>query len=228
MKKILFALFAHPDDEAFGPSGTLLQETAAGTELHLLLLTSGDAGTNPDKVQDLGEVRLQEWRTAGSLMGASSMHYLGYKDGQLNNQSMIDASQQIIELITPIITAAPDDAIIEFLTNDLNGITGHIDHIIAARTACYVFYTLKQHDARIQRLRLACLSLRDVPESNTAWLYMEAGRTTKEIAETVDAREFRDTISAIIRTHHTQRLDGEQHITQRGERLGVDHFIVKT
>ena len=36
MKKIIFGIFAHPDDEAFGPSGTLLLETRSGTELHLI------------------------------------------------------------------------------------------------------------------------------------------------------------------------------------------------
>ncbi len=47
MTKHLFAVFAHPDDEAFGPSGTLLAETDAGTVLHLVLLTSGEHGINP-------------------------------------------------------------------------------------------------------------------------------------------------------------------------------------
>jgi LmbE family N-acetylglucosaminyl deacetylase len=227
MKKILLALFAHPDDESFGPSGTLLMETRAGTELHLILLTSGDGGMNPDNHPDLSRVRLKEWRTAGELMGAHGMHYLGYKDGQLNNHSMIEATERVVELITPIIKAASDDTQIEFITNDLNGITGHIDHIVAGHIACQVFYRLKQHDKRLSRIRLSCLSREDAPEVNTDWLYMEAGRTAAEIDETIDARHLRDEIITIIRTHHTQRHDGECCIRQRGDRLGMNHFIVK-
>lgn len=227
MKKIIFAIFAHPDDESFGPSGTLLSETRSGTELHLILLTSGDAGTNPDNHPDLGVVRLDEWRKAGQLMGATGMHYLDYKDGQLNNLAMLEASQRIINLITPIVKAASADTEIELLTNDLNGITGHIDHIVAARTACYVFYTLKQHDPRFTRIRLTCLADTVMPHSNTHWLYMEAGRSANEINETVDARHLRDELITIIRTHHTQRADGEQHIAHQGETIGLNHFIVK-
>jgi len=228
MKKILFALFAHPDDESFGPSGTLLKETRAGTELHLFLLTSGDGGVNLDGHDDLGAVRLAEWHAAGKLMGATSQHYLGYKDGQLSNHSMTEIADRVIDLISPILAAAPADATVEFLTNDLNGITGHIDHIVAARAACYIFYTLKQHDARLQRIRLACLSRENLPHANTQWLYMEAGRAPEEIGEIIDARELREEIIAIIRTHHTQRSDGETHIAQRGDRLGIDYFIIKT
>jgi LmbE family N-acetylglucosaminyl deacetylase len=228
MKKILFALFAHPDDEAFGPSGTLLSETRAGTVLHLILLTNGDAGTNPDNHKDLGVVRLKEWQAAGQLMGASSMHHLGYKDGQLTNQSMIDISQRVSEIITTLIATAPDDAQIELLTNDLNGITGHIDHIVAARAACRVFYQMKQRDKRFRRIRLSCLSHHDVPTVDTEWLYMEAGRTPEEINETVDNRHLREEITAIIRTHHTQRHDGDYCIAWHGTQLGMDHFIVKT
>jgi LmbE family N-acetylglucosaminyl deacetylase len=228
MKKILFALFAHPDDEAFGPSGTLLSEARAGTELHLLLLTDGDAGTNPDNHKDLGAIRLKEWQIAGQLMGASSMHCLGYKDGQLANQSMVNISQRVTEIITTLIATAPDDAHIELLSNDLNGITGHIDHIVAARAACYVFYHMKQRDKRFQRIRLSCLSRRDAPAINTNWLYMDAGRTSEEINETVDNRHLREEIIAIIQTHHTQRHDGDYCIAWHGTQLGVDHFIVKT
>lgn len=228
MKKLLFALFAHPDDESFGPSGTLLLETQANTELHLILLTSGDSGTNPDNHDDLGDVRLQEWRTAGKLMGAHHMHYLGYKDGQLNNHSMIEITERVTELITPIVQATPTDTQIEFITNDLNGVTGHIDHIVAARTACQVFYQMKQHDDRFQRIRLSCLSNQDAPSINTDWLYMEAGRSADEIDETIDARHLRNEIIAIIRTHHTQRHDGEYCIYRHGDRLGINHFIVKT
>ncbi|HET8884311.1 MAG TPA: PIG-L deacetylase family protein [Candidatus Saccharimonadales bacterium] len=227
MKKIIFALFAHPDDESFGPSGTLLLESRAGTDVHLMTLTSGDSGMNPDNHNDLGAVRLKEWQTAGKLMGAQSMQYLGYKDGQLNNHTMIEASQRVINLITPIIAAAPDDAQIEIMTNDLNGITGHIDHIVAARIACFVFYTMKAYDVRFQRIRLACLARTVAPNMDVSWLYMEPGRTDDEINEVIDARQVRDEIIAIIRAHHTQRGDGETHIKQLGEQLGLNYFIIK-
>lgn len=228
MKKLLFALFAHPDDESFGPSGTLLLETKAGTELHLILLTSGDGGMNPDNHADLSTVRLTEWQTAGKLMGAHGMHYLGYKDGQLNNHSMIEIAERVTDLIRPLIEAAPADTQIEFMTNDLNGITGHIDHIVAARVACQVFYQMKSHDPRFRRIRLCCLSRQEVPDHNTDWLYMEAGRKTDEIDETIDARSLRDEIITIIRAHHTQRRDGEYCIRQYGDQLGLNYFIVKT
>ncbi|MDB5186716.1 MAG: LmbE family protein [Candidatus Saccharibacteria bacterium] len=228
MKKILFAIFAHPDDESFGPSGTLLMEAQAGTEIHLILLTSGDSGTNPDNHADLSAVRLKEWQAAGELMGAHAMHYLGYKDGQMNNHSMIEIVERVTDLITPIVEIAPVDAKIEFITNDLNGITGHIDHIVAARAACQAFYQMKKDDERFQRIRLCCLSRQEAPYVNVDWLYMEAGRTLEEINETVDARQLRDEIIAIIRTHHTQRHDGEYCIRKHGEQLGINHFIVKT
>lgn len=226
MKKIIFGIFAHPDDEAFGPSGTLLLETRAGTELHLITLTIGDAGTNPDNHVDLGKIRLQEWQTAGKLMGASSMHYLGYADGQLNNQTMIEAGHKIVKLVTKIVKSADKNTSIEFMTSDLNGISGHIDHIVAARTACWAFYRLKSADDRFTRIRLACIPRQMLPNANTNWLYMEPGRSEAEIGEVVDARPLRDDIITIMRAHHTQRGDGESHIAQRKEKLGLNYFIV--
>ncbi|MEP7205089.1 MAG: PIG-L family deacetylase [Candidatus Saccharibacteria bacterium] len=226
MKKIIFGIFAHPDDEAFGPSGTLLMETRAGSELHLITLTVGDAGTNPDNQADLGEVRFKEWKLAGALMGASSQHFLGYRDGQLNNQTMIEAGQKIVELVTTIAVSADQETTIEFMTSDLNGISGHIDHIVAARAACWAFYQLKLNDNRLTRIRLTCVPRSILPKANTNWLYMEPGRTGQEIGEVVDARHLHDEILGIMRTHHSQRGDGESHIERRGEDLGLNYFTV--
>ncbi len=228
MKKIIFGVFAHPDDEAFGPSGTLLMETKAGTELHLITLTVGDAGTNPDNHADLGAVRLKEWKAAGKLIGATSMHFLGYKDGQLNNQTLIEAGHKIVEIAQQIIDKAGQATEIEFMTSDLNGISGHIDHIVAARAATWAFYRLKTDDKRVTRIRLTCIPRTMMPESNINWLYMEPGRTDDEIGETVDARHLRPEIIEIMRTHHTQRGDGEGHIARRGDELGMNYFTIKT
>lgn len=227
MKKIIFAIFAHPDDEAFGPSGTLLMEAQSGTELHLMSLTLGEAGVNPDNHENLADVREKEWRRGGELMGATSMNWLGLKDGCLCNTAMIKAGGKIVELVTKTLETAPPDAEIEFMTSDLNGISGHIDHIVAARAACWAFYELKKSDSRLTRIRLACLTQHQLPSDNTDWLYMEAGHSDAEIDEIVDARQYRDEIIAIMRAHRTQRDDGETHIAQRGDQLGMDYFLVK-
>lgn len=226
MKKIIFGIFAHPDDEAFGPAGTLLQETRGGAELHLVTLTAGDAGTNPDNQANLGETRLQEWRAAGALLGAKSMHFLGYKDGELNNKRMIEAAGRLIELVTQTATQN-EDAEIEFMTLDLNGYTGHIDHIVAARAATFAFFTLKQADARFTRIRYACLPRKLYPNAEFGWIYQEAGRSPEEIGETIDARGLREDVLRVMRAHHTQQADYDYTVKSWGRDLGLNYFIVR-
>jgi LmbE family N-acetylglucosaminyl deacetylase len=229
MKKIIFGIFAHPDDEAFGPAGTLLLETRSGTELHLVSLTNGNAGTNQDNLSNLGETRLKEWRKAGELIGAKTMHHFGYKDGELNNVAMIEISQRIIDLVKTIVNSSThSDTSIEFMTTDLNGITGHIDHIVAARATCLAFYKLKEtNDMNLDRIRFACLPISLLPQSNVEWIYMEAGRSSQEIGETIDARHLRQEIIAVMHTHYTQRNDSEYNIKLQGSDLGLNHFLVK-
>jgi len=226
MKKLLFAIFAHPDDESFGPSGTILTESLAGTEVHLISLTAGEAGTNPDNVPDLKAVRLAEWHAAGALMGAHDMHYLGYSDSKLNNSDMLRASQQIIDLVTSIAAQSNTNQVIEFVTSDLNGITGHIDHIVAARAACLAFYRLRESGLNMSQIRLTCIPADYLPTHNTDWLYMEPGRPESEIDQIVDAREHNQTIISIMKSHHSQRGDCEAHLKNRGESIGLNYFRI--
>jgi LmbE family N-acetylglucosaminyl deacetylase len=229
MKKIIFGIFAHPDDEALsGPGGALIEEVENGAELHLITFTDGDGGTNPDDLPNLGEVRLREWRKAGELIGATSMHHLGYEDGYLNNQVLLEATEKITQLVMATIKDESHSTQIEFMSMDLNGITGHIDHIVATRTACLVFYHMKELDSRFTRIRLACYPQKAYPKINTDWLFMEAGRKPEEIDETIDARGHKDKLIQLARLHHTQRQDGEKFLAWQGDELGMCYFIVKS
>jgi len=227
MKKVIFGIFAHPDDEAFGPCATLLKTVREGAEIHLILLTDGGAGTNPDNLENLGAVRLEEWRKAGSLLGATSMEYLGFRDGELNNLAMIEAGQKIVDIVSNTLKSSPADASVEFMTLDLNGFTGHIDHIVAARAASFAFYRLKDRDPRFDCIRYACLPRSLITVPDTSWIFTEAGRTQNEIDETVDCRNLKNDILAIMKVHHTQRGDFEKFIASRGELLGLNYFIVR-
>lgn len=229
MKKIIFGIFAHPDDEAFGPAGTLIKETRAGTELHLFTLTNGGGkhSVNLDNHADLGAVRLEEWHKAGKLLGTTSMECLGYKDGQLNNDDMIEIANHLAKLIANKLKDAPADAEVELMAFDLNGLTGHVDHIVASRAACWAFYTLKTTDNRFNRVRLYCFTDTEAPRANVDWIYMEQGRSMQEIGETVDAREYHNEILEVMHAHYTQRQDAATAIQNRGDNLGLNHFLIK-
>lgn len=226
MKKILFGIFAHPDDEAFGPAGTLLLETRAGTELHLISLTAGEAGMNPDNVEDLPSTRLEEWHKAGQLIGATGMHHFEYTDGTLNNIDHLEITDRIFNLVQESIKDE-DDVTIEFMSMDLNGVTGHIDHIVAGRSACLAYYRLKNMGLPMSKLRLACVPREFAQELNVDFVYMEAGRSEDEIDEIIDARSVVNEVLEIMHTHHSQRSDAETQINALGDRVAMNHFIVK-
>jgi LmbE family N-acetylglucosaminyl deacetylase len=114
------------------------------------------------------------------------------------------------------------------MTLDLNGYTGHIDHIVAARAASFVFYTLKANDQRFTRIQFACLPRALYPSTNVGWIYMEPGRAKEEIQETVDARSLRDEILKVMQAHHSQRSDYETAVKTLGDTLGLNYFIVKS
>jgi len=227
MKKVVFGIFAHPDDESFGPSGTIIKEIREhATDVHIITLTPGDGGTNPDNHDDLGAVRLAEWHEAGRLMGLTSQHNLGYRDGYLSNHLYHEIAEKVGEIINNTLATYTEPVEIDFMTFDLNGLSGHLDHIFASRVACYVFYTRKPADERFRHMRLVCIPKSRASVHNTGWLYAEAGRDDSELT-LVDARNYHDDIVAVMRAHYSQRADCEHHLRQRGDNLGIDYFFIK-
>lgn len=228
MKKVIFGIFAHPDDEAFGPCGTLLKEVDAGTELHLIALTAGNGehSANPDNVADLGSVRLQEWQRSAQLLRATSTHHLGYTDGKLGNDDHVAIAVQLEQIVRDTISNRGEIEI-EFITFDLNGFTGHIDHIVASRSTCLAFYRLQETGLPVRRLRLYCLPRSTFPAHDLGFVYMEAGRTDDEIDETIDATAMLDKIHEVMQAHHSQRADYNWHIKKLSSAIAIDHFIVK-
>lgn len=228
MKKLIFGIFAHPDDEAFGPCGTLIKEVRDGAELHLILLTSGEAGQNPDGFPDLGAARDTEWRQACDLIGVFGRYNLKFRDGRLNNVSMQHASIEATKIIRETITSHETPVEAEFITLEPNGLTGHIDHIVAARMASFVFYRLKNEGLPLSKIRYYCNDEIVAPRYTTDWIYADKGHPEHEIDEVVDARYLHREIITVMEAHRSQRADCQYYQAMQGERLGLDHFIVRT
>jgi LmbE family N-acetylglucosaminyl deacetylase len=71
----------HPDDEAIGCGGTLRRHVLAQDDVHVVFLTSGEAGGHG--VADAGAVREAEASAAADILGITSTEFWRTPDGAL-------------------------------------------------------------------------------------------------------------------------------------------------
>ncbi len=137
MNKTLLALLAHPDDESFGPGGTLAKYAHQGVDVHVIIATDGAAGTASegyeDKQAELAAHRMGELKRATNILGVT-LHCLDYRDSGMNgdpvnnhpkafiNADKAEATGKVVSLIRQL---KPDI----FLTHDETGGYFHPDHI---------------------------------------------------------------------------------------------------
>ncbi|MDY7041159.1 MAG: PIG-L deacetylase family protein [Chloroflexota bacterium] len=126
------AVFAHPDDEAFGTGGTLTKYAAEGCDVYLVTATRGEAGEISEPAlattANLPYVREQELRCACQTYGIRPPRFLDYVDGQLPVVHQGQAVGKVVRIIRELrpqvlVTFGPD------------GIYGHYDHIAVHRWA---------------------------------------------------------------------------------------------
>jgi LmbE family N-acetylglucosaminyl deacetylase len=81
------AVFAHPDDAEIAAGGTLVKWAAAGREVHLIVLTNGDRGSQDPALDraELAATRLRETEAAAASMGLASVRVGTIPDGELEN-----------------------------------------------------------------------------------------------------------------------------------------------
>src|SRR6185437_15891060 len=72
------AVIAHPDDESFGLGAVIGELAAAGTAVHILCYTHGEASTLNETQADLHRARQEELRQAAAELGAAGVTLLGY------------------------------------------------------------------------------------------------------------------------------------------------------
>jgi LmbE family N-acetylglucosaminyl deacetylase len=75
------AVVAHPDDLEYGAAGAIAAWTAAGHEVHYLLVTRGEAGIDGMPPEEARRVREQEQRSSAAVVGVEQVEFLGYQDG---------------------------------------------------------------------------------------------------------------------------------------------------
>jgi LmbE family N-acetylglucosaminyl deacetylase len=130
----VLAVFAHPDDMEIAAGGTLAKWAAAGREVHLIVLTNGDRGSQ-DRTLDRTELavtRLRETQAAAAEMGLASVRVGGIPDGELENTTAV--REPVVRLIRElrVETVVSLDPTAVFFENRYYN---HSDHRIAGWVA---------------------------------------------------------------------------------------------
>lgn len=142
MTAILLAVYAHPDDEAFGVGGTLAYYSARGVRTALICATRGEVGEISDPAlatpETLGVVREQELRCACEALGVQDLYFLDYRDSGMKGTPENDDERnlyranplEVIEKLVKIIRDLKPQVVITF---EPYGGYGHPDHIAISK-----------------------------------------------------------------------------------------------
>lgn len=214
MKKIL-GVFAHPDDESFGPGGTIIKWAQEGAEVRLLCATKGEAGANHTKLRT-AVVREKELHTAAKILGVSSVTFLGLKDGEIGNNDLAHLEKIIIRAVKRF---RPDI----LLTFDLNGISGHLDHIAVASATTQAFKKIKI----AKELYYFTIPKGFMAKNAEYFVHRPEGRTKQEINKTVDVTRHWKQKLAAMRAHKSQAGDMKNILTHWAGRPKQEYFIVR-
>jgi LmbE family N-acetylglucosaminyl deacetylase len=147
-EKRLLVVLAHPDDESFGPGGTLARYAAEGAAVHIAIATDGAAGSVVSEYEEhraqLAEVRRQELEAAVAVLGAQ-LYMLNYRDSgyigdpandhpdAFANVDETEATGRIVQLIREIRPQV-------IITHDETGGYYHPDHIMGHKITTRAFY----------------------------------------------------------------------------------------
>jgi N-acetyl-1-D-myo-inositol-2-amino-2-deoxy-alpha-D-glucopyranoside deacetylase len=138
VKPTLLAVFAHPDDEAFGTGGTLARYAADGARVVLVCATRGEVGEIADESlatpETLGQVREDELRCAAHTLGIAEVVFLGYRDSGMagtpengDPRAFVNIpANEVMPKLVGIIRRVQPDVVVTF---EPNGGYGHPDHI---------------------------------------------------------------------------------------------------
>jgi LmbE family N-acetylglucosaminyl deacetylase len=224
-RKTIVAMFAHPDDEAFCPSGTLAK-LAQNNDVYLIVGTNGEAGENhhPDReTKHIIEIRRKEVITSSKLLGIKYVYFLDFPDGHLSNTIYGDvlrkAESQILQL-------KPD----MLLTFEIHGLTGHMDHVFMTRVAT----SLYEGNKFIKEIWYFCFekgvrdAIQDYYRQKNFHVYFPKGYTEDLVDKVVDVSDVWNQKIASMHAHMSQQKDRDVYINALEKAKKKEYFFVKS
>ena len=126
----VLVIFPHPDDEAFGVSGTIASYREMGVPVTYACLTLGEMGRNlgnpPFATREtLPQIRKDELQKACEAMGLDDLRMMGFRDKTIE----FEDDEKMVKLVTDLIEETNPSLVITFYP----GLSVHPDHDATAR-----------------------------------------------------------------------------------------------
>lgn len=217
MKRIA-AVFAHPDDEAFGPGGTLAKLSSTH-EVYILCATKGDAGSNgtKDQQEKIFRIRERELRASAEELGVQEVHFLGFRDGKLSNSLYHKVAEHVKEHLDRL----RPEVIITF---EPQGVSGHIDHIVMSMVVSFLFDRLDY----VKEAWYYCAQ-RELSSQlqNDYFIYMPPGYHRDDVDMVIDVSGVWDKKNTAIQKHASQKHDIDMILSKLNKLPKKEYFLVK-
>lgn len=165
----VMAIAAHPDDIESWCAGTLAGAIDAGATVRLLLVTSGERGSNDPRATPatLAARREEEARAAARILGLAEVAFLRYPDGEVENDRALRAA-----LVASIRRWRPAALFTHDPEHPEPPYLAHRDHRAVGRAALDAVYPLaRDHLTFVEDAEIAALAPHAVRE---VWLFASA------------------------------------------------------
>ncbi len=213
-------VYAHPDDESFGNSGTNALYAGRGTEVSLICFTHGEAGETNGvcALSELGEVRAGELRAACAVLGIRRHELWDYPDGGLAD---VDDEEAIGGLTAAYAAIAPE----VIITHSDDGITRHPDHLAVSKWATEAFKRMRNNPGRAAAP--SRLYWRVVPSGYREKMARPEVTYRADYTTVIDARPLKHIRTKAEACHVSQRPHTDYSDPVLLEMGAVDYYIRK-
>ena len=218
----VLGVFAHPDDAEIAAGGALAKWAAAGREVHLLILTNGDRGSQDPSAsrEELAATRRVETEAAAGVMGVASVRVLSTHDGELENTTIVRevVTRRIREVrAETVISVDPTAVFFE------NRYYNHSDHRTAGWIALDSCFPGSGNPHFFSEQLGEGLETQDVYDVWLGW--------SNEPNRTEDISGFFETKIAALAKHDSQLTEGirffdeflRKEAVESGAKIGVEH-----
>lgn len=213
--KHILAIVAHPDDIDFGGAGSVAKWIKEGAKVSYIILTDGTRGSEDMSItaSQLREMRQEEQRNAGKVVGLTDIYFMDNPDGALQNTPEVQKPVvKIIRQLKPDIVITTDPT---YVYDAENGFINHPDHRNAGQIALDCVFPFARNGRSFPELLEEGHEIHSVGTV----LINNIGKANFY----VDISDYLDTKLEAIKQHVSQYEDFpsiKERMTARAEQLG--------